>query len=223
MKAMELWGGRCSLLSGTLVETAFSRSHDPRPRLLPVADAGQKVWVEGLLGAVGGCPGHFPPPCELRTRRRASVPSPPLLLHCTHGSAVCMGAVCLLTPGPGSSHAADSALLSPPAEPSKPPASIFARSLSATDIEVFWASPLQRSRGRIQGYEVSTPRGVGTGGSISLWSPPKASRRVMGHTCPRPASRSASTLALGIFSSEMIPLLQCTLEGLSRISPGPHP
>ncbi|XP_058534759.1 contactin-4 isoform X3 [Ochotona princeps] len=39
-------------------------------------------------------------------------------------------------------------------EPSKPPASIFARSLSATDIEVFWASPLQRSRGRIQGYEV---------------------------------------------------------------------
>uniref|UniRef100_A0A5F4VZ43 Contactin 4 n=1 Tax=Callithrix jacchus TaxID=9483 RepID=A0A5F4VZ43_CALJA len=39
-------------------------------------------------------------------------------------------------------------------EPTKPPASIFARSLSATDIEVFWASPLEKNRGRIQGYEV---------------------------------------------------------------------
>uniref|UniRef100_A0A8D1S3L9 Contactin-4 n=1 Tax=Sus scrofa TaxID=9823 RepID=A0A8D1S3L9_PIG len=40
------------------------------------------------------------------------------------------------------------------AQPSKPPASIFARSLSATDIEVFWASPMEKNRGRIQGYEV---------------------------------------------------------------------
>nr|XP_044989548.1 contactin-4 isoform X3 [Jaculus jaculus] len=40
------------------------------------------------------------------------------------------------------------------AQPTKPPASIFARSLSATDIEVFWASPLGKNRGRIQGYEV---------------------------------------------------------------------
>uniref|UniRef100_A0A8C2R5S4 Contactin 4 n=2 Tax=Capra hircus TaxID=9925 RepID=A0A8C2R5S4_CAPHI len=40
------------------------------------------------------------------------------------------------------------------AEPTKPPASIFARSLSATDIEVFWASPMEKNRGRIQGYEV---------------------------------------------------------------------
>ncbi|KAI4553887.1 hypothetical protein MJT46_016067 [Ovis ammon polii x Ovis aries] len=39
-------------------------------------------------------------------------------------------------------------------EPTKPPASIFARSLSATDIEVFWASPMEKNRGRIQGYEV---------------------------------------------------------------------
>ncbi|KAG8516845.1 Contactin-4 [Galemys pyrenaicus] len=39
-------------------------------------------------------------------------------------------------------------------EPSKPPASIFARSLSATAVEVFWASPTEKSRGRIQGYEV---------------------------------------------------------------------
>ncbi|VTJ78476.1 Hypothetical predicted protein [Marmota monax] len=39
-------------------------------------------------------------------------------------------------------------------EPTKPPASIFARSLSATDIEVFWASPLEKNRGRIEGYEV---------------------------------------------------------------------
>jgi receptor-type tyrosine-protein phosphatase gamma len=39
-------------------------------------------------------------------------------------------------------------------EPTKPPASIFARSLSATDIEVFWASPIGKNRGRIQGYEV---------------------------------------------------------------------
>ncbi|KAM6176592.1 contactin-4 isoform 3-T3 [Erethizon dorsatum] len=40
------------------------------------------------------------------------------------------------------------------AQPTRPPASIFARSLSATDIEVFWASPLGKNRGRIQGYEV---------------------------------------------------------------------
>ncbi|XP_063141487.1 contactin-4 isoform X4 [Rattus norvegicus] len=40
------------------------------------------------------------------------------------------------------------------AQPTKPPASIFARSLSATDIEVFWASPIGKNRGRIQGYEV---------------------------------------------------------------------
>ncbi|KAM9680323.1 contactin-4 isoform 4-T4 [Dama dama] len=40
------------------------------------------------------------------------------------------------------------------AQPTKPPASIFARSLSATDIEVFWASPMEKNRGRIQGYEV---------------------------------------------------------------------
>ncbi|XP_077649568.1 contactin-4 isoform X4 [Urocitellus parryii] len=40
------------------------------------------------------------------------------------------------------------------AQPTKPPASIFARSLSATDIEVFWASPLEKNRGRIEGYEV---------------------------------------------------------------------
>uniref|UniRef100_A0A9L0S915 Contactin 4 n=1 Tax=Equus caballus TaxID=9796 RepID=A0A9L0S915_HORSE len=40
------------------------------------------------------------------------------------------------------------------AQPTKPPASIFARSLSATDIEVFWASPIEKNRGRIQGYEV---------------------------------------------------------------------
>ncbi|XP_023403767.1 contactin-4 isoform X5 [Loxodonta africana] len=39
-------------------------------------------------------------------------------------------------------------------EPTKPPPSIFARSLSATDIEVFWASPLEKNIGRIQGYEV---------------------------------------------------------------------
>ncbi|XP_007500179.1 contactin-4 isoform X2 [Monodelphis domestica] len=40
-------------------------------------------------------------------------------------------------------------------EPTKPPPSIFARSLSATDIEVFWSSPLETlSKGRIQGYEV---------------------------------------------------------------------
>ncbi|KAB1264434.1 Contactin-4 [Camelus dromedarius] len=39
-------------------------------------------------------------------------------------------------------------------EPTKPPASIFARSLSATDIEVFWASPMEKNRGQIQGYEV---------------------------------------------------------------------
>ncbi|VFV38103.1 contactin-4 isoform 1 [Lynx pardinus] len=39
-------------------------------------------------------------------------------------------------------------------KPTKPPASIFARSLSATDIEVFWASPMEKNRGRIQGYEV---------------------------------------------------------------------
>uniref|UniRef100_G3X2H5 Contactin 4 n=1 Tax=Sarcophilus harrisii TaxID=9305 RepID=G3X2H5_SARHA len=40
-------------------------------------------------------------------------------------------------------------------EPTKPPPSIFARSLSATDIEVFWSSPLESlSKGRIQGYEV---------------------------------------------------------------------
>ncbi|XP_052030406.1 contactin-4 isoform X4 [Apodemus sylvaticus] len=40
------------------------------------------------------------------------------------------------------------------AQPTKPPTSIFARSLSATDIEVFWASPIGKNRGRIQGYEV---------------------------------------------------------------------
>ncbi|XP_036905427.1 contactin-4 isoform X1 [Sturnira hondurensis] len=39
-------------------------------------------------------------------------------------------------------------------EPSKPPANLFARSLSATDIEVLWAPPTEKNRGRIQGYEV---------------------------------------------------------------------
>ncbi|XP_045435466.1 contactin-4 isoform X1 [Pipistrellus kuhlii] len=39
-------------------------------------------------------------------------------------------------------------------EPTRPPASISARSLSATDVEVVWASPQERNRGRIQGYEV---------------------------------------------------------------------
>ncbi|KAJ8788173.1 hypothetical protein J1605_005472 [Eschrichtius robustus] len=39
-------------------------------------------------------------------------------------------------------------------EPTKAPANIFARSLSATDVEVFWASPMEKNRGRIQGYEV---------------------------------------------------------------------
>ncbi|ELK15184.1 Contactin-4 [Pteropus alecto] len=39
-------------------------------------------------------------------------------------------------------------------EPTKPPASISARSLSATDIEVFWASAKEKNRGRVQGYEI---------------------------------------------------------------------
>ncbi|KAM6169415.1 contactin-4 isoform 3-T3 [Rhynchocyon petersi] len=40
------------------------------------------------------------------------------------------------------------------AQPTKAPPSVFARSLSATDIEVFWASPMEKNVGRIQGYEV---------------------------------------------------------------------
>ncbi|XP_036075950.1 contactin-4 isoform X3 [Rousettus aegyptiacus] len=39
-------------------------------------------------------------------------------------------------------------------EPTKPPASISARSLSATDIEVFWASAKEKNQGRVQGYEI---------------------------------------------------------------------
>ncbi|EMP34415.1 Contactin-4, partial [Chelonia mydas] len=40
-------------------------------------------------------------------------------------------------------------------EPTRAPASVFAKSLSASDIEVYWASPREnQSKGRIQGYEV---------------------------------------------------------------------
>ncbi|KAM7169573.1 contactin-4 isoform 3-T3 [Macrochelys suwanniensis] len=40
-------------------------------------------------------------------------------------------------------------------EPTRAPTSIFAKSLSASDIEVYWASPREnQSKGRIQGYEV---------------------------------------------------------------------
>ncbi|XP_065406894.1 contactin-4 isoform X8 [Chrysemys picta bellii] len=40
-------------------------------------------------------------------------------------------------------------------EPTRAPTSVFAKSLSASDIEVYWASPREnQSKGRIQGYEV---------------------------------------------------------------------
>ncbi|XP_043374422.1 contactin-4 isoform X4 [Dermochelys coriacea] len=40
-------------------------------------------------------------------------------------------------------------------EPTRAPASVFAKSLSASDIEIYWASPREnQSKGRIQGYEV---------------------------------------------------------------------
>ncbi|XP_039403088.1 contactin-4 isoform X2 [Mauremys reevesii] len=40
-------------------------------------------------------------------------------------------------------------------EPTRAPTSVFAKSLSASDIEVYWASPHEnQSKGRIQGYEV---------------------------------------------------------------------
>lgn len=145
------------------------------------------------------------------------LPSPPSRGHsglCSHG---------FLAPGPavsgaGPRAAEDDTSSHLVAEPTRPPASIFARSLSATDVEVVWASPQDRNRGRIQGYEVSRDGGSGLG---KRPTPPASPQGPLAHRGLRPGAWLLTERPWGRGTLHARPQLPGALRGVSQAHAGP--